>query len=265
MIINTNITALQAASHLGDSQKLLSKSISRLSTGSRITSSTDDAAGLAVAANLEAQTKRVVAARGNVSSAVSYTQAQDGYLKKVAQALDRMSELAIMAQDVIKSADDRALYQKEFGELARYINDMATKTFNDVTLFDGSTLNVTIDSEGNTYPIGGVDLGHATYVAATSADLTVDPVAALAAVNAAIDKVGEDRATVGSYHVFLNYTADQLTIVKENLTAATSRIQDVDMAEESTEFARHNILLQSATAMLAQANQVPQSVLRLLQ
>lgn len=267
MIINTNTTALNAAHNLQGGNDLLSKSISRLSSGSKITTASDDAAGLAVANSLDAQINRSVAARGNVSNAVSFTQTQDGYLSKVSKALDRMSELSILAQDVTKSPSDLALYDKEFKQLASYVTTVADKEFNGVKLFSTNAVSVTIDSEGTTFDMAGVSLAVAAYTDATGANvLTVtDAKDALTKVKAALNQLNSDRATIGSHQIRLDYTAQQLTITEENLTAASSRIQDVDMATESTEYARNNILVQSATAMLAQANQMPQSVLRLLQ
>jgi flagellin len=126
---------------------------------------------------------------------------------------------------------------------------------------------VTIDSEGNTFTMDGIDIGAASYVTATTASISTlpDAQAALTAVKAAINQLSNDRASIGAYQSRLNSTAEQLVVSKENLTAATSRIKDADIAEEATEYARNNILVQSGTAMLAQANAMPQNVLRLLQ
>ncbi|MFA6546504.1 MAG: flagellin, partial [Limisphaerales bacterium] len=123
MIINTNLAAQVAANNLGANQTQLTKSLSRLSSGSKIVNPADDAAGLAVASRLDAQVQRTDAARGNVGNAVSFTQTQDGYLKKVAKALDRMSELSILAQDVTKSNADRTLYNAEFTQLGAYVTN----------------------------------------------------------------------------------------------------------------------------------------------
>lgn len=269
MVINTNIQAQAAASNLDTSSAMLAKSLSRLSSGSKIVNPADDAAGLAVASRLDAQVKRLGAARANVGNAVSYTQTQDGYLKKIAKALDRMSELAILAQDVTKGTSDRALYQTEFLQLQEYIDNTSNKDFNGVSLFDGATLKVTIDSEGNTFDMNGVNFGAAAYANAvdgsTNISTTGAAAAALDAVKTAINQLAEDRATIGAYQTRLGFTSEQLQINKENLMAASSRIQDVDVAEESTQYARYNILVQSGTAMLAQANTMPQSALRLLQ
>jgi flagellin len=267
MVINTNTQALAAAANLQTSHAMLAKSLSRLSSGSKIVNPADDAAGLAVSSRLDAQAKRIDAAKSNVGNAISFTQVQDGYLKKIAKALDRMSELAILAQDVTKSDDDRALYNKEFTQLSEYISSTASKEFNGVSLFSGSTLNVTIDSEGGSFPMTGPNLGSANYTAATSSGVTTTSAAETALVNVrtAITALASDRATIGAYQARLNFTGEQLSVSKENLLAASSRIQDVDVADESTQYARYNILVQSGTAMLAQANQLPQSVLRLLQ
>ena len=267
MVINTNITAQVSAHNLQMSQANLSKSLARLSSGSKIINPADDAAGLAVASRLDAQVGRLNAAKDNVGNAVSFTQTQDGYLKKIAKALDRMSELTILAQDVTKSDADRSLYQSEFGQLTAYVQNSATKDFNGVSLFSPNTLSVTLDSEGNTFAMNGVDLGVAAYTDALSASVTTTTaaVAALTAVKTAITRLSADRATIGAYQSRLNSTAELLTVSKENLTAASSRIKDVDVAEEATEFAKQNILVQAGTAMLAQANSMPQSALRLLQ
>lgn len=267
MVINTNIQAQTAASNLSASQEMLSKSLARLSSGSKIVQPSDDAAGLAVASRLEAQTRRLDAAKSNVGNAISFTQVQDGYLKKIARALDRMSELAILAQDVTKSNADRSLYDAEFQQISSYVSNTAGKDFNGVSLFSSTALSVTVDSDGNTFSMVGVNLGAATYTSATAANVATigGATTTLGLVKAAITQLATDRATIGAYQSRMQFTSEQLTVSKENLAAAASRIQDVDVAEESTQYARYQILVNSGTAMLAQANQMPQSVLKLLQ
>jgi len=269
MVINSNTQAQAAASNLQASQAMLTKSLSRLSSGSRIVNPSDDAAGLAVASRLDAQVQRLNAAKSNVGNAVSFTQTQDGYLKKVAKALDRMSELSILAQDVTKSDADRTLYNGEFQQLSAYLTNTATKDFNGVSLFSTNALNVTIDSEGGTFQMDGINLAATAYTNVTAnttnISTTTTAMSALTDVKSAITQLATDRATIGAYQSRLNFTSEQLTISRENLAAASSRIQDVDVAEESTQYARYNILVQSGTAMLAQANALPQNVLRLLQ
>lgn len=267
MVINTNIHAMAAASNLQTSESMLSKSLARLSSGSKIVNAADDAAGLAVSMRLDAQIARISAAKSNIGNAVSFSQTQDGYLKKIGKALERMSELSILSQDVTKSDADRSLYDAEFQQLQEYFDSAASNDFNGVSLFSTTALNVTIDSEGTTFTMNGINLAAAAYSPLATIDVTTTANATLAltAVKNAINQLATDRATIGAYQSRMYLTSEQLTVSRENLSAATSRIQDVDVAEESTAFARYNILVQSGTAMLAQANQVPQSALRLLQ
>ena len=177
-----------------------------------------------------------------------------------------MSELSVLAQDITKTDPDRTLYDKEFQQLGSYITDIAGKTFNGVTMFDGAASNVTIDSDATTWGMAGVNLAAPAYTGATGSAVTSATIAAaaLTKVKDAITQLATDRATVGSSMARLSYTRDQMAVQKTNLSAANSRIKDADVAEESTQFARYNILVQSGTAMLAQANAQPQSALRLL-
>lgn len=272
MVINTNVSAQQSSQLLSDSSARLAKSLTRLSSGSKIVSPEDDAAGLGVSLRFDAQINRINATTNNISNAVSYTQTQDGFLKKTQKALDRMSELAVLSQDITKTDSDRNLYDKEFKELGAYINDIAQKDFNGVSLFAASagTQAVTIDSDANKYAMKKIELGGSAYTDATTTAVTngISTAAlandALTAVKAAITQLSSDRAQVGANLTRLNMTNEQLAVQKTNLSAANSRIKDVDVAQESTEYARYNILVQSGTAMLAQANQQPQAALRLL-
>jgi len=266
MIINTNTSALSSARLLNDSSAMLAKSLARLSSGSKIVSPEDDAAGLAVASRFDAQINRISATRNNVGNAISFSQTQDGLLQKVSKALDRMSELSILSQDVTKGNADRALYDLEFDKLGAYVDDLATKTFNGVSLFSSSALSVTVDSDANTLSMSGVNLASSTYTTATASGVATASAAATALTNvkAAITQLATDRATVGANISVLGSYNEQLSVLKDNLVAANSRLKDVDVAEESTHFARYNILVQAGTAMLAQANATPQSSLRLL-
>jgi flagellin len=268
MVINTNVSAQSSSRLLGESSALLAKSLTRLSSGSKIVSPEDDAAGLAVSMRFDAQVNRIAAAGKNVSNAISFSQTQDGFLKKVSKALDRMSELAILSQDATKSDSDRGLYDAEFTALEGYILDAAGKAFNGVSLFGTSGLAVTKDEDGSPYTMTAINLGAASYTALTGGANGVATagaaVTALTAVKAAIQQLAADRANVGANISRLTYTSDQLGVLKENLAAANSRIKDLDVAEESTQFARYSILVQAGTAMLAQANMSPQSALQLL-
>jgi flagellin len=267
MFINTNIMADDAANALASSESSLATSLQRLSTGSKIVSPADDAAGLAVSTRLTAQIQRVGAAQSNLTNAISFNQTQDGYLQQVSNALSRMSELAIESQDVTKSASDRSLYQTEFAKLGAYVTDIATKNFNGVSLFNGANLNVTSDSEGNTVTTTGVNLSASVYSTASGDSVaTVGGAAtALTDVEAAISQLATDRGNIGANISVLNAYNSTLSTLQTNLNSANSQITDVDVAQESTQYARFNILVQSGTAMLAQANQLPQSVLKLLQ
>ena len=268
MVINTNISASNSARLLAQSSAMLATSLARLSSGSKLVNPQDDAAGAAVSLRFDAQIGRVDAASNNVASATSFTQTQSGFLQKISGALSRMSELSISAQDVTKSNSDRGLYDKEFQTLGQYINDVANKTFNGVSLFSSAQLNVTVNEDGGTFNMAGINIGNGTaYATATGKNVTTTTLAAaaLTAVKAAINQLSTDLATVGANAVRLSYTSDQLSVLKQNLTAANSQIKDVDIAEESTNYAKYNILVQAGTAMLAQANVVPQSTLKLLQ
>jgi flagellin len=273
MVINTNISAQSGARMLSESSAMLAKSLARLSSGSKLTDPADDAAGLAVSIKFDAQINRTNAANANVSSAISFSQTQDGFLQKVGKALDRMSELAILSQDVTKTVNDRGLYNQEFSTLKSYISNVAGKEFNGVSLFSNTALNVTIDGDADQtagmFSMTNVNLSGAAYNTVTGAGCTVDTAAnagtALGTIKSAIDQLAKDRATIGANVSRLTYTSEQLGVLKDNLNAANSRIKDVDVAEESTKFARYNILVQAGTAMLAQANSTPSSVLRLLQ
>ena len=267
MVINTNTSAQTTAELLQRSSTALSASLARLSSGSKINSPADDSAGLAVSMNLTAQMGENTAAQNNVANAISFNQTQDGYLQQVSSALDRMSELAVQAQDVTKSSSDRSLYDNEFNTLATYINNVASQKFNGVTLFDGSTLNVTVNSDGsNPYSNVGVTLGtgSAYDLSADHLSTTGGAATALTAVTSAIAQLAQDRGQIGANIETLTDYSNQLSTLNNNLSAANSQIMDVDVAQESTNYAKENILVQTGTAMLAQANALPQIALKLL-
>jgi flagellin len=263
MVINTNVSALNASRLLASSSANLSKSLARLSSGSKIVSPEDDAAGLGVSMKIQAQINRNSAAISNVNNAVSFSQTQDGFLGKVFKALDRMSELSVLAQDQTKTTADLSNYDAEYQQLVSFMEDVVDKEFNGVALF-GTGFDVTTGSEGETYTMLDVELSDIT--GAGFGDLTTQ--ANGATENALLDDVIQTLATlrgnVGANIQRLGLESEQLSILNENLSAANSRIIDVDVAEESTNFARQNILVQSGTAMLAQANMIPQSALRLI-
>ena len=193
-------------------------------------------------------------------------------MEKVAGALERMSELAMLSTDETKSDTDRGLYEKEFDELQDFITDVRAKTFNGTSLFSSSHQTVTVGTNqagaASTVTFAGANLSASQYTSATTVSASVgsaaSAAAALATVQTAIGQLASDRAQVGANLSRLETERNTISILRDNLSAARSRITDVDVAEESANFARQQILVQSGTAMLAQANVIPQSALRLI-
>ena len=217
-----------------------------------------------------AQVNRIQAAKDNIGNAISYSQTQDSFLEKIGNALDRMSELAMLAQDETKTDSDRSLYDKEFQKLDDFIVAISNKDFNGISLFHaGSSLTVTIASDGSTMTlassnVAGSSAFTALAAATTSLLSTASSASALTDVRSAINDLVAHRADVGANVSRLENESSALAVQKDNVAAARSRIYDVDVAEESANFARQQILVQSGTAMLAQANVLPQSALRLI-
>jgi flagellin len=289
-VINTNIQAITAARNLNASQEMLGRSLTRLSSGSKIVTPSDDAAGLAVSEKLDAQNKRVKAATTNVQNAVSYVQTADGFMSGMTKILSRMSELAILAKDVTKNSTDIALYQEEFNALQDQLRatiggttteiggsadiDAPLGAFNGITLFGSNSagLAVTIgQAVGQDMIIPESNLRDGDMLAIIDQNssgaytLSITDSDAIGKITSAIQDVATERASLGASQSRLELAAKTLQVEFENLGAAISRIRDVDVAEESTQYAKYNILVQSGTAMLAQANQTPKSVLSLLQ
>src|SRR5580698_7505703 len=163
MIINTNMAAITAANNLNTSTNELNESLAMLSSGSKIVNPSDDPAGLAESISLNAEVGQTQAANDNVSNAVSFLQTQDGYLQQVGSALDQMSTLAVEAQDPTKTSAQLSDYQAEFSTLSTFVNDTASATFNGVSLFSGSSLAITIDGNGDTFNMAGINLNAAAY------------------------------------------------------------------------------------------------------
>ena len=270
--INTNSAASAASYNLNKTNVNLQRSLNRLSSGLRINSSFDDAGGLAVSMKLSASIRRTDATATGVSNAISYLETQDGVLKLAGNVLTRMAELATLAQDVTKSTDDLANYDLEYQTLIDQLDSFATEKFNAIDLVANTTLSVVTSEDGTqTYDLGGgtggtpVDLdGVITSTLAGDLLSTANAATEQLAITTAITELGLMRATNGADQSRLTFAGDLLAVNKTNLEAANSRIIDVDVAAESTQLARFNILQQSGTAMLAQANQSSQSILRLL-
>jgi flagellin len=287
--INTNTASSMAAYNLSSTNVNLQKSLQRLSSGSRINSSSDDAGGLAVSMKLSASIRRTEATQANVNNSISLLQTQDGVLKTAEKVLTRMAELSSLATDVTKSTNDLALYQSEVNSLKVQLGSLIAEKFNGVSLFGGTStqtgaigtngsLTVYTSEDGvqsvgisqlNLAFLSGTSGGVGTSVStATSGVVNISTnalaTAAVSTLNTAIQNLATLRATNGSQQSRLTFAADMLSINKVNLESANSRIADVDIASESANLARFNILQQAGMAMLSQANMSQQSVLRLL-
>ena len=265
LTINTNTAATFAAGNLNNSNAMLQKSLARLSSGSKITSPADDAGGLAVSLHLEAAMARTDATSTSLENATSYLQVQDGDLKNTGAVLQRIAELKTLSQDVTKSAGDVANYDAEFTTLKAQLTSMASSSFNGVPVFKagGGTLTVPTSEDGSqTMTITQTDYNGATTAVSGAANL-----GALTGtqIDTAITAIATARAQNGAEDSRLGFSIDMLSINKENLEAANSRIVDTDVAAESTRLAKNNILVQAGSAMLAQANSSQQSILKLLQ
>ena len=288
IVINTNSAATSAAYNLSNTNVNLQRSLNRLSSGSRINSSYDDAGGIAVSMKLSASIRRTEATLANVNNSIAFLQTQDGVIKSADKILSRMSELSQLATDVTKTTDDLNLYNTELTQLKGQLNLMLSEKFNGISLFSegssssaigavvsqSSTLTVVTSHDGaQTVGITQVDLDQIAFNITGSnssgsslMDIsnTTNAQAAVATIQVAIQDLATLRANNGAEQSRLTFAADMLAVNKTNLEAANSRIIDVDVADESTKLARYNILQQAGTAMLAQANQSTQSILRLL-
>jgi len=267
VVINTNYAATVASNNLATSNSMLQKSLNRLSSGSKIVNPSDDAGGLAVSMKLSAAAVRQGAVESNIGNATSLLQTQDGALSVSGAVLQRMGELKTLYSDPTKSASDKANYDSEFTSLQTQLTTNAGQTFNGVSLFGSTTLSVGVDESGATsVTIGGQDL---TSTASGVGNLTATTVTSLgniqmSDITTAIQNVATMRAANGASQSRLGFANQLVTSNKANLEAASSRITDVDVASESTQLARWNILVQSGTAMLSQANQSAQSALKLI-
>jgi flagellin len=281
LVINTNSAATSAAYNLSNTNVNLQRSLNRLSSGSRINSAYDDAGGLAVSMKLSASIRRTDATLANVNNSIAFLQTQDGVIKTADKVLSRMSELATLAQDVTKTTTDLSLYNTELEQLKGQLNLMVGEKFNGINLFSSgasasldtttSTMTVVTSHDGiQTVGITQVDLNYISDSVGSSSSSgmnissTTGAQASLTTIQAAIQNLATLRANNGAEQSRLTFAADMLAVNKTNLEAANSRILDVDVADESTKLARFNILQQAGTAMLAQANQSTQSILRLI-
>ncbi|HHX10066.1 MAG TPA: flagellin [Firmicutes bacterium] len=276
MRINTNISALNAWKNLAITDGLMTKSLEKLSSGYRINRAADDAAGLAISEKMKAQTTGLRQAVRNAQDGISLIQTAEGALSETHAILQRMRELMVQAGNGIYDNDDLQKIQEELEQLIDEIDGIAQRTeFNGKNLLNaGQTINLQIGANGGqsmTIVIGQMDAA-TLGVSKTDIDVTklhdeTDPIpfdTQLGAIDNAISEVSSERSNLGAYQNRLEHTINNLNTAAENLEAAGSRIRDVDMALEMANFTRHQILQQAGTAMLAQANLTPQSILKLL-
>ena len=269
VVINTNYAATVASNNLATSNNMLQKSLNRLSSGSKIVSPSDDAGGLAVSMKLSATAKRQGAVNNNIGNAVSLLQTQDGALKVTGAVLARISELKVLNSDVTKSSSDKDNYNTEFVSLRAQLTALTSEKFNGISLFGSTTMAIATTEDASTassVTVAARDLvstsGGIGAIATTATSLTS---LLLTDVTTALENVANMRASNGAEQSRLGFASELLTINKANLEAATSRIVDVDVAEESTNLARWNTLVSAGTSMLSQANQSAQTALKLLQ
>lgn len=271
--VNTNIASLTAQRSLLNTQSSLETAFERLSTGKRINSSVDDAAGLAISQTLTSKVNGLNQAVRNANDGVSVVQIAEGALDEVTTILQRMRDLAVQAANDSLSTTERGYLQTEQGKLADALDDVAgAAKFGTTSLLDGTfaakTFQVGADN-GDTlsFSIDGISTG--TLSVSSSGDVSLSTAAlasaAISAIDTALGAVASDRATLGAIQSQLESTVRNLSNVAENTAAARSRILDTDYAAETANLTKAQILQQASTAILAQANAQPQSVLSLLQ
>ena len=271
MTINTNVISLNAQRNAGASQVSLATSMQRLSSGLRVNSAKDDAAGLGIAERMNAQIKGMNVAVRNANDAISLAQTAEGALGKVGDMLQRMRELAVQSANATNSAADRTSLDAEYQQLGAEIGRSLTSAkFNGVAILaagagaqafqvgadNGDTVTVTTTNMATNATITAVTGGGVTTVAASNTALTN--------IDTALGTVNSERALYGAAQNRFDSIVATLQLAAENQAAARSRIMDADFASETANLSRAQILQQAGTAMIAQANQLPQQVLTLL-
>jgi flagellin len=287
-IINTNLVSLNAQRNLSTSQSSLSTTMQRLSSGLRVNSAKDDAAGLAIAERMNAQVRGMNVAMRNANDGISMAQTAEGALGKLSDNLQRMRELAVQAANDTTGTTDRGSLDKEFKQLAQEIARIVGSTsFNGRQLLDNDNatvfqvgantgadnqitimaVNLTGSTPGGLAITGGTppSLGGALGSLLGTGSSAPDARLSMAAIDTALDLVNNTRATFGAAQNRFEAVISNLQVAAENTASARSRIMDADFAAETANLSRTQILQQAGTAMVAQANQLPQSVLKLIQ
>jgi flagellin len=280
LTINTNIASLNAQRNLNMSQGSLATSMQRLSSGLRVNSAKDDAAGLAIAERMNAQTRGMNVAIRNANDGISMSQTAEGALSQVSNSLQRMRELAVQARNATNSSSDKDSLNKEFSQLQQEISRvLAGTTFNGKHILGADATSLTFQIGANTtaddtITIATTDMSQDTTITAVTNTSTalIDASATLGAIGSvidnidkALDSVNDTRATYGATQSRFDAIITNLQVGVENQSAARSRIMDADFASETANMSRSQVLQQAGTAMVAQANQLPQQVLKLLQ
>ena len=277
LVINTNVAAINAQRNLGRTEDSLKTSLARLSSGMRITAAKDDAAGLAISEKLRSQIRGTAQAERNANDGISLVQVAEGALNEVSNALIRIRELAVQAATGTLGSDERGYLHSEFNELLEEIDRIASVTeFNGQKLLDGTTsagisfqvglhnstndrITVSITNTfASTLGSSGNEIDNHSISTMTGARST------LAVVDAALDDISGIRGDLGAAQNRLATTVKNLATQRENLSAANSRIRDVDVASETVSMTRSQILMQAGVSVLAQANQLPQMALALI-
>ena len=271
MRINTNISAMNTYSRLGAANASKSSSLAKLSSGLRINKAGDDAAGLSISEKMKNQISGLTQASRNAQDGISLIQTAEGGLSEIHSILNRMRDLSVQGANDTNSTEDRDAIKLEIDELTNEIGRISKDTkFNGKELLSSSVADVNIQIGANkaddALVVKTVDMSAATLaVDALAVDTAANANLSIESLDTAIKTVSNARATFGAQQNRLEHTINNLTTTKENLSEANSRIRDVDMAQEMMDFTKSNILSQAATSMLAQANQMPQGVLQLLQ
>ena len=262
MRINNNVTAINSHRQYTINNTAIAKNVEKLSSGFRVNRAGDDAAGLAISEKMRTQIRGLNMASKNSQDAISLIQTAEGAMQSAHNIMQRMRELAVQSANGTNVTLDRNALDLEFQQLVSELGAVEeTFTFNDLTLFDS---NFTVQSGANeghatTFSVGSINL-----VTGEQIDTMTLASQAITAVNSAINTLSLTRAQLGAIQNRLEFKIQNLDNTAENLQAAESRIRDVDMAKMMTEFTKNNILFQASTAMLAQANALPQGVLQLL-
>jgi flagellin len=273
-VINTNIMSLNAQRNLNTSQAAMASAVQRLSSGLRVNSARDDAAGLAIAERMNAQVRGMNVAIRNANDGISLAQTAEGALGAVGNNLQRMRELAVQAANATNSPEDRASLDAEYQQLGAEITRvLANTTFNGTNLFTSTgTLTFQVSPNAATAEQVGIAFGttafnaNTTITGATSGAVTTATVAtsAITSIDSALATVNSRRADFGAVQNRFDSVIGNLRVAVENISASRSRIMDTDYAAETAALTRAQILQQAGVAMLAQANAMPQNVLALL-